>query len=102
MGFEHLRWIRGNISFLLLGRGTQCPGDFLVLDRDKQKASFLMSTTKRVVIKDVDQEIDQLLSQNIVHTDAPTKVTLVPAKNWFWNDREELVGIKLNLDKFDS
>ncbi|KAH3764002.1 Ankyrin repeat domain 13C [Pelomyxa schiedti] len=82
IGFGKVQWVRGNVSFILLGKGQANAGDFVVVDWDNHTVSTLMSASNDVPYADLEDEADGLLTQNIATTETPATFSLQPVQSW--------------------
>jgi hypothetical protein len=98
VGFENLKWIRGDVSFLFVGDGDMC-GDVLVLDHKKQtiERAFTANTNCDNYTMNPDSlnphELDIVMTRELIRTQPVVDhVVFTPSKTWLGYDKRERVG----------
>jgi len=90
VGFENMKWIRGNISVMFNGESG---GKVMLIDHDRKSVQHAMQSladlNKSDLTKDVNEVMVHSLLRPIPRTD---NISFSPKINWLWGHKSEAVG----------
>ena len=92
LDFHDMRWQRGDLSFIFHGSGNSTKREMYVLDNRKRKYSHISAVETD---KDIEEEVDILMSSDIVSANVSTKpITFARQQNgWVYKeDKCEDIG----------
>jgi len=89
VGFENMKWIRGDLSFIFRGEDG---GEVYVVDHKKQTVESAIANSKKGDAIS-EQEIRRLMAPEINRTAPITdNVVFTPAKTWLGYEKTEKIG----------
>lgn len=99
VGFNHGRWQRGNLSFLLLGK----QGKFVCLDHDESACTNLLSRSTALSTKDVDKMVYFFFTSSVANTEFDaSEVVFEKKRSWVSrSDVHEDIGQWKNTVVYD-
>jgi len=92
VGFDNMKWSRGDLSFVF--KGEEDGGVLYVLDHESKVMEKVVIGTAINEAEISDKEVNNVMASTTLVKTSPVldKVVFTPARNWLGHDRSEKIG----------
>jgi len=95
VGFEHLQWQRGKLSYIFCGDSAVGPkaGDTVIVDHDKKQVDFAFSILQDNDAEALEDDMEDIMKQDLTSAKVPVEhIKFSPCKTWLGYERFDQVG----------
>jgi hypothetical protein len=90
VGFENMKWVRGNISIVFKGEDG---GQVMILDHDNKTIEHAMQSLAGLNKADLNKDVNEVMVHSLLRPMPRTeKITFTPKMGWLWGEKRETVG----------